>query len=96
MNWLLAASDIGTGVATPVRKVAELIVELTGSKSPLKFVPLRTGETKVHTHSDIGPAKQYLDWAPRYSLREGLIRTIPWYAQQLGLKAPPLPVSAAA
>lgn len=88
--------DIGTGIATPVKKVAELIIELTGSKSQLKYIPLRTGETKVHTHSDIALARELLGWTPSYSLREGLIRTIPWYAHQLGLKAPALPVSAAA
>lgn len=86
--------DIGTGIATPVKKVAELIIELTGSKSKLKYIPLRTGETKVHTHSDIAAAKQYLGWTPHYSLREGLIRTIPWYAHQLGLKSPILHAAA--
>ncbi len=86
--------DIGTGIATPVKRVAELIIELTGSKSKLQYIPLRTGETKVHTRSDIAPAKQYLGWAPRIGLREGLIRTIPWYAQQLGLKSPILHAAA--
>ena len=82
--------EIGSGIDTPVAKVAELIIELTGSKSQIKYIPLRTGEVKVHTRSDITTAMKLLDWQPRFSLRDGLIRTIPWYAQQLGLKCPDL------
>jgi UDP-glucose 4-epimerase len=87
--------DIGSGIDTPVKKVAELIIELTGSKSQIRYVPLRTGEVKVHTRSEITPAMKLLDWQPGYSLRDGLLRTIPWYSKQLGLKSPDLPVRAA-
>jgi len=85
--------DIGSGVDTPVRKVAELIISLTGSRSTIKYIPLRTGETKVHTKSDTAAAQRLLGWRPTVSLRDGLIRTIPWYAQQLGL---PCPITVAA
>lgn len=77
--------EIGTGINTSVNTVAKMIIELTGSKSEIKHVPLRTGEAKVHTKSDYSEAKKYFGWEPKTSLREGLIKTIPWYAQQLGL-----------
>lgn len=80
--------DLGTGINTPVKKVAELIIEITGSKSKIKYVPLRTGEVKVHTKADLTNAKKYLDWEPTVSLREGITRTIPYYAQRLGVKSP--------
>lgn len=80
--------EIGSGLDTPVIEVAKLIVELTGSKSQIKHVPLRTGEKKVHTRSDIALAGKLLGWKPKYTLREGLLRTIPWYAEQLGLPSP--------
>lgn len=80
--------DLGTGINTPVKKVAELIIEITGSKSKIKYVPLRTGEVKVHTKADLTNAKKYLDWEPTVSLREGITRTIPYYARQLGVKSP--------
>lgn len=88
--------EIGSGIDTPVKKVAELIIELTGSKSSIKYVPLRTGETKVHTRSDIALAKQLLGWAPKHSLRDGLTLTIPWYAKQLGLQVPAVSMHEAA
>jgi UDP-glucose 4-epimerase len=80
--------DIGAGINTPVKKVAELIIELTGSKSKIEYKPLRTGEVKVHTKADLTKAKKYLDWKPRIDLREGLRKTIPHYSRLLGLKSP--------
>jgi len=80
--------DLGTGINTPVKTVAEMIIEITGSKSKIKYVPLRTGEVKVHTKADLTNAKKYLDWEPKVTLREGIKRTIPYYAKRLGVKSP--------
>lgn len=41
--------EIGSGVDRKVIDVAEFIIELTGSKSQIEFLPMRTGEVKVHT-----------------------------------------------
>lgn len=79
--------DIGTGINTPVKRVAELIIEITGSKSKIKYIPLRTGEVKVHTKADTVNAKKYLDWEATVDIREGIRRTIPYYAQRLGVKS---------
>ena len=80
--------DIGTGVSTPVKKVAELVIELTGSNSIIEYKPLRTGEVKVHTKAKLTDAEKHLDWKPKTDLREGLKKTIPYYAKLLGLKSP--------
>ncbi len=78
--------DIGSGINTRVIDVAKLVIELTGSKSTIEFRPLRTGEVKVHTKADLANAKKYLGWEPKVSLRDGLLRTIPYYAKKLGIK----------
>lgn len=80
--------DLGTGINTPVKKVAELIIEITGSKSKIKYVPLRTGEVKVHTKADTTNARKLLDWEAKIDLREGIKRTISYYAKRLGVKSP--------
>jgi UDP-glucose 4-epimerase len=80
--------DLGTGVNLPVKKVAEMIIELTKSKSKIEYFPLRTGEVKVHTKADLTNAKKYLGWEPKTSLEEGLKKTIPYYAKQVGVKSP--------
>jgi UDP-glucose 4-epimerase len=80
--------DLGTGISTAVKRVAELIIELTCSKSRIEYVPIRTGEVKLHTKADLTNAKKYLDWKPKVKLEEGLKKTILHYANLLGIKSP--------
>jgi UDP-glucose 4-epimerase len=80
--------DIGTGISTPVKKVAEIILELTRSRSRIEYLPLRTGEVPLQTKADPAPARQYLNWEPKTDLVEGLKKTIPYYANLLGVKSP--------
>ena len=80
--------DIGTGISTPVKKVAEMIIGLTNSKSKIEYLPMRTGEAKLHTKADLTNAKKYLGWEPKTSLEEGLRKTIPYYAKLVGVKSP--------
>lgn len=77
--------EIGTGISTTVNRVAELIIELTGSKSRIEYLPMRTGEVKLSTVSDPSEAKKYIEWEPKIDLREGLKRTIPYYANLYGI-----------
>ncbi len=80
--------DIGTGISTPVNRVVQLILELTRSRSKIETLPLRTGEAKLHTKADLTHAKKYLDWEPETELIEGLTKTIPYYANFLGVPSP--------
>jgi len=80
--------DIGTGISTPVKKVVELILELTRSRSKIEHLPLRTGEVILQTKADLIPARRYLTWEPKTALVEGLRKTIPYYANLLGVKSP--------
>ncbi len=75
--------DIGTGIATPVNRVVELIIELTGSRSQIEHLPMRTGEVKIETKSEVTTAREVLGWEATTDLREGLAKTIPYYAQLL-------------
>jgi len=80
--------DIGTGISTPVIKVVESILELTRSRSKIEHLPLRTGEVPLRTKADPTPARQNLNWEPKTQLVEGLRKTIPYYANLLGVKSP--------
>lgn len=80
--------EIGTGISTPVKRMAEMIIELTGSKSRIEYLPMRTGEVKVNTRADLTNARECLAWEPKIGLEEGLRRTIPYYAAILGMKSP--------
>jgi UDP-glucuronate decarboxylase len=65
-------------------ELAQLVLKLTGSKSPLKHEPLPADDPKQRC-PDITRAKAVLDWSPKVPLEEGLKKTIPYYKQALGL-----------
>jgi UDP-glucuronate decarboxylase len=65
-------------------ELAQLVLKLTGSKSPLKHEPLPADDPKQRC-PDITKAKTLLDWSPKVPLEEGLQKTIPYYKQELGL-----------
>lgn len=69
--------NFGTGVATTIRALAERIVALTGSRSPIEHGPARTAEVS-RLCCDHGLATRLFGWRPRVDLDEGLVRTIAW------------------
>ena len=80
--------DFGVGESITINKIAQIVIEMTKSKSKIEHLPMRTGEVKVHTKADNAPAKEYLGWEPKIDLREGLKRTIPYFAKSLGIESP--------
>ena len=59
-------------------ELAELVLELTGSKSRIVHLELPADDPKQR-RPDITRAKALLDWEPRVPLREGLERTIAYF-----------------
>ncbi len=89
---LMSTSDEVTGpvnLGNPgeftIRELAEKIITLTGSRSPLVFKPLPSDDP-VQRCPDISLAKKLLDWEPQVHLEEGLIRTIAYFDELLRLK----------
>ena len=71
--------NIGNPVEYTMIQLAEAVLELTGSKSPLKHVELPTDDPKQRC-PDISKAKRVLsNWSPQVSLATGLERTIAYY-----------------
>ena len=64
--------------------LAEMIIELTHSRSKIVQTPLPLDDP-LRRNPDISKAKEILGWAPKYSLREGLIATVPYFLKELGL-----------
>jgi len=75
--------NLGNPEELPVLEFARLILELTGSPSPIEFHPLPEDDPK-RRQPDITKARQVLGWEPRVSLREGLQRTIAWLRTSRG------------
>ena len=72
------AYNIGTGVGTPVLRIAEVLARAAGSEAALQFAPHRPGEQQ-ESFVDPSKAQRELDWAPRISLEEGLARSYAWF-----------------
>ncbi len=58
--------------------LAKKIVELTGSRSKFKFLPLPQDDPKKRK-PDITLAREKLGWSPRVSLEQGLVKTIEYF-----------------
>jgi len=71
--------NIGNPGEFTVRQLADLVLELTGSSGGIRHEPLPVDDPKVR-QPDITLARQKLDWEPKIELREGLTRTLAYFA----------------
>ncbi|MCL2122573.1 MAG: GDP-mannose 4,6-dehydratase, partial [Desulfovibrionaceae bacterium] len=62
-----------------IRELAELVIALTGSSSKIVNKPL-PGDDPRQRRPDIGQARAKLAWEPQIALREGLAKTISYFA----------------
>ena len=74
--------NIGHPDEFTVAELAEIVLELTGSRSKIVSLPLPTDDP-TRRNPDITLARSVLGWEPQIDLREGLTRTIPWFQSQL-------------
>ena len=74
--------NLGNPGEFTIRQLAELVIELTGSKSKLVQRPLPKDDP-TRRQPDITRAKNLLDWEPEVQLREGLSRTIKYFEELL-------------
>jgi len=82
---LMDASDEVTGPINlgnqgeyTIKELAEMIVEITGSKSKLVYQSL-PADDPTRRRPDISLAKKHLRWEPKIQLRDGLRKTIDWF-----------------
>jgi dTDP-glucose 4,6-dehydratase len=76
--------NIGNDGEFTVLELAQLVLELTGSKSEIVFEPLPVDDP-TQRQPDLTLARSILGWEPTIPLRGGLERTIPAFEQRLGL-----------
>ena len=77
-DHLVGPINLGNPHEVTVQALAELILKMTGSKSPIRNHELPKDDP-LQRKPDISKAKTALDWEPRVALEEGLERTIHFF-----------------
>jgi dTDP-glucose 4,6-dehydratase len=85
--------NLGNPDEVTVTELAKEIIELTGSESRLRFLPLPENyrDDPKTRQPDITKARCVLGWEPQVPRREGLRRTLGYFRSRLGLPCPPEP-----
>ncbi len=78
--------NLGNPNETTIKQLAEVILELTGSKSRLLSQELREDEP-MRRKPDLSLAEKELHWKPTVSLEQGLLETIQWFKKRPFLPA---------
>jgi len=87
--YLLALSDesepvnIGNPEEITILDFAKEIIEITESKSEIAFEELPEDDPQIR-RPDVSKAKRVLNWEPKVSRREGLLKTMEYFKDQVG------------
>ena len=76
--------NIGNPGEFTIKELAEMVLELTDSKSKIIYEPLPSDDP-TQRKPLIELAKKELDWEPKILLQEGLKKTIEYFKKELGL-----------
>ena len=87
--------NVGNPVEFTMRELAELVVAITGSKSPIVFRPLPQDDPKQR-RPDISQAQAKLGWEPKVALADGLKETVDYFRRTLDFTDAPIVVPVAA
>ena len=81
-DHLTGPVNLGNPTETSVAELAELVIALTGSRSPITRRPLPVDDP-VQRCPDIAQAAAHLGWQPATDLKAGLARTIAYFDRLL-------------
>jgi UDP-glucuronate decarboxylase len=75
--------NLGNPTEFTILELAQTVIEITGSKSKLVFMPLPLDDP-TQRQPDITYARRILEWEPKVRLREGLDHTISYFEKLIG------------
>jgi UDP-glucuronate decarboxylase len=74
--------NIGNPAEFSIRELAQITIDLTGSRSQIVSRPLPADDPRQR-QPDISLARKVLDWTPHTPLKDGLVRTIAYFEKLL-------------
>merc|ERR1712232_302882 len=70
--------NIGNPNEFTVKELAEMVVELAGSKSKIIYLPL-PGDDPKQRKPDITKARKFLQWEPKIPLEKGIVKAVDYF-----------------
>jgi UDP-glucuronate decarboxylase len=80
--------NLGNPAEYTMLELAQLITDLTGSRSEIRFYPLPIDDPRQR-QPDITKAKTILNWTPQTPLRDGLKKTVVYFDELLSSNTTP-------
>jgi len=81
-----APVNIGNPNEMSILQFAEAINEITGNAAGVTYLPDdRSTRDPQRRQPDITRARTILGWEPKHNLEEGILKTIPYFKQKLGI-----------
>lgn len=74
--------NLGNPEERNLLELAQIVLQITRSRSDLKFLPLPEDDPKRRCPNII-KAKELLDWSPEIAIEEGITRTAVWIANRV-------------
>ena len=74
--------NLGNPMPITMDKLAQEVIELTGSKSKISYLPLPQDDPRQR-EPDISKAKALLDWQPKITRESGLVATVDYFRKVL-------------
>jgi dTDP-glucose 4,6-dehydratase len=78
--------NIGNPTEMSVLDLARLVLDVTGSRSSIEFIPRPQDDPHVR-QPDITLAREVLGWKPEVDVTDGLARTVEWFHEQVAVRA---------
>ena len=72
--------NVGTGIRTSLKEIAEIIIEITGCDKPINYAPRSQATLVKNRVGDPVKASKEIDFTAQIDLRDGLQRLISWRA----------------
>jgi nucleoside-diphosphate-sugar epimerase len=70
--------NIASGVETSIKDLAESINRITGNEAATAVTQARSWDRSGKRFGEVGKAERELEFLPKISLEEGLVRTVTW------------------
>ncbi len=78
--------NVGNPSEITIREFAEVINDVVGNNGGIVVKSdMRLGDDPQRRKPDITRARNILGWEPKVSLREGIIQTVPYFREKMGL-----------